>query len=488
MIPRTVSTVLKTILDWLLAGWNVIRMPGRSHRGPLPPADDELAQQATDLRHHVTQLAEEIGDRNVLHRPRELAQTADYIEAEFAGVGYRVKRQECEVSGNVCCNLEVEVPGTSRPDEIVIIGAHYDSVPGSPAANDNASGVAAILVLAGRFRGRPIDRTLRFVAFVNEEKPFAHTEQMGSWVYARRCRQRNEKITAMLSLETIGYYSELADSQNYPPPVGLIYPSTGNFIAFVGNTRYGRLVRQVVAAFRQHEPFPSEGGALPKAIPNIGFSDHWSFWQEGYPALMVTDTAPFRYPHYHTPEDTADKIDFDRMARVVRGLDKVLLTLVGSGTRKAIRVRDFQPGDTETFRRLNEEWITRYFSIEEKDRELFDDPEGQIIAKGGVILIMESDGEPVGCCALINKDTDTFEVAKMAVTKVQQGKGLGRILLQTCIERARALGKKRMSLETNSKLEAAISLYRSFGFVEQSAGAWPPSEYARVDLVMELML
>jgi len=184
--------------------------------------------------------------------------------------------------------------------------------------------------MARRFAGVFSDRTLRFVAFVNEEKPFAHTERMGSWVYARRCRQRSEKVTAMLSLETIGYYSDKPGSQKYPPPVGLFYPSRGNFVAFVGNTRYGRLVRQAAAAFRRSEPFPSEGGALPERIPNIGFSDHWSFWQEGYPALMVTDTANFRYPYYHSPQDTADKLDFERMSRVVRGLKSVLAALASA--------------------------------------------------------------------------------------------------------------------------------------------------------------
>ena len=317
-----------TVAHWLLAGWNVIRMPGKSHRGPLPPADDELLQLAAELRRHVARLAEEIGERNLLNRPGELTQAADYIEAEFAGARYEVKRHEYEVSGSTCCNLEVEILGTTQPEEIVIVGAHYDSVEGSPAANDNASGVAAILSLAHSFAGSPGDRTLRFVAFVNEEKPFAHSEQMGSWVYARRCRERGENVTAMMSLETIGYYSDEPGSQKYPAPIGLLYPSTGNFIAFVGNTRYRALVRQVVAAFRRSEPFPSEGGALPETIPNIGFSDHWSFWQEGYPALMVTDTANFRYPYYHTPQDTVDKMDFERTARVVRGLGSVVAALI----------------------------------------------------------------------------------------------------------------------------------------------------------------
>jgi hypothetical protein len=151
---------------------------------------------------------------------------------------------------------------------------------------------------------------------------------MGSRVYAKRCRQRKEKITAMLSLETIGYFSDRPHSQNYPPPFSLIYPSTGDFIGFVGNSTSADLVRGVVRTFRRQEPFPSEGGAPPEALPGVGFSDQWSFWQEGYPALMVTDTAMFRYPHYHKAEDTPDKIDFERMARVVRGLEKVVGGLV----------------------------------------------------------------------------------------------------------------------------------------------------------------
>jgi Zn-dependent M28 family amino/carboxypeptidase len=236
--------------------------------------------------------------------------------------------QEYTVDGTVCANLEVELPGTTRGDEIVILGAHYDSVPDCPAANDNGSGVAALLCLARRFAGSQNARTLRFVAFVNEEAPYAHTDLMGSWVYARRCRQRGENVTAMLSLETIGYYSDQLGSQKYPPIIGWLYPNTGNFIAFVGNTRYGRLVHEVVRTFRRGEPFPCHGGALPRVFSDINRSDHWPFWQEGYPAVMVTDTAPFRYPHYHTAEDTIDKIDFDRTSRVVRGLESVIAMLV----------------------------------------------------------------------------------------------------------------------------------------------------------------
>jgi hypothetical protein len=308
----------------------LIEMPGNSHRGPLPAADEPLLALASELRQDVVHLAVEIGERNVERCPQELTDSADWIESEFVKTGYQVKRQSYEVSGTRCCNLEAEIPGSSRPEEIDVVGAHYDSAKGTPGANDNGSGVAAMLALARRFAGRKSDRTLRFVAFVNEEPPYFKTAKMGSRVYARRCRQVNENITAMLCLETIGYYSNLPGSQNYPPPMSRFYPSTGNFIGFVGNVESAPLVRQAVATFRQHEPFPSEGGAVPSTLDGVDFSDHWSFWQEGYPAVMVTDTAMDRYPQYHKPEDTPDKIDFDRMARVVRGLEKVVLVLSGA--------------------------------------------------------------------------------------------------------------------------------------------------------------
>jgi Zn-dependent M28 family amino/carboxypeptidase len=305
----------------------MIGMPGRSYRGELPPADDGLVLLANELRQDVKRFAVDIGERNVQNRPQQLAQAADAIEAEFLVAGLAVRRQEYEVPGYTCCNLEVEIPGSTRPEEIVIVGAHYDTVPGTAGANDNTSGVAAVLALSRRFAALRTGRTLRFVAFVNEEKPYAHTELMGSRVYARRCRERGEQVVAMMSLETIGYYDDNPGSQKYPRPLGLFYPSQGNFIAFIGNRASRHLVRQAVAAFRRHEPFPSEGAALPAAVPRIGDSDHASFWHEGYLAIMVTDTANFRYPYYHTPEDTIDKVDFDRLARVVRGLRTVVAGL-----------------------------------------------------------------------------------------------------------------------------------------------------------------
>jgi Zn-dependent M28 family amino/carboxypeptidase len=224
-------------------------------------------------------------------------------------------------------NLEAELPGRTRGTEVVVVGAHYDTVPGSPGANDNGTGVAAMLELARVLQSDGLDRTLRLVAFVNEEPPYFKTREMGSLVYARACRRRRDRVTAMLSLETIGYYSERPRTQVYPPLLSVFYPDRGNFIGFVGNWRSRRLVRRTVACFRRHTAVPVQSAALPALLPGIAWSDHWSFWRSGYKALMVTDTAPFRYPHYHTARDTPNQIDYDRTTEVVAALEHVVRDL-----------------------------------------------------------------------------------------------------------------------------------------------------------------
>ncbi len=309
------------------------RGPGESYDGPLPDVGDLERDFEGRLREHVHVLAGRIGERNLI-RYGALQESADYVEKSLTRAGLAVDRQAFEVEGRICYNLEAVVSGSDLSDEIVIVGGHYDSVQGCPGANDNATGVAATLELARIFAARKPRRSIRFLAFVNEEPPYFQTDSMGSRVYSRRCRERGDKVVAMLSLETMGYYSDEKGSQRYPVPFGLMYPSTGNFIAFVGNFSSRKLVRQVVASFREHTQFPSEMGALPGGIPGVGWSDHWSFWQEGYPGLMVTDTAPYRYDHYHEASDTPDKVDYDRLARVVAGLAKVLEDLANPAESK----------------------------------------------------------------------------------------------------------------------------------------------------------
>lgn len=321
------GAIASFVLIVLIGGYSaMMKMPGKSYRGPLPPLNDREKELESALQRDVENLANAFPDRN-LYNPQVLSAAADFLDRSMTEMGYQVHHQEFRVLDVTCHNLEVVIPGRVKSDEVVVVGAHYDAVEGCPAANDNGSGVAALLALARAFVGKPCGRTLRFVAFANEEPPWFQTSAMGSAVYAKDCRNRNETIVAMLSLETIGYYSDANGSQQYPFPLSLFYPSRGNFIGFVGNLSSRHLVRHVVGTFRRHTQFPSEGGVFPAWLPGIGWSDHWAFWQAGYPALMVTDTALFRYPYYHTNKDTPDRLAFDRMARVVVGLEMVIADL-----------------------------------------------------------------------------------------------------------------------------------------------------------------
>jgi Zn-dependent M28 family amino/carboxypeptidase len=311
------------------AWWALIHMPGENIVGPLPALDTTQEKLADELRRDVTQLATTIGERNLFRHPQALEQAADYVAAQLTEAGYTVERQTYDARGSRAQNLVVEQRGTTKPDEIVVIGAHYDSALGTPGANDNGSGVASMLALARRAAKRSAERTVRFVAFTNEEQPYFTTSAMGSRQYASRCRQANDNIVAMLSLETMGYFNAAPGSQKYPPPMDRFYPDTGNFIGVVGNIGSRQLVQQVVDILRRSKQIPTEGGALPAGIDGVGWSDHSSFWDEGYRAVMITDTALFRYPYYHTAQDTPDKIDFAALARVTTGLGVVLDELAG---------------------------------------------------------------------------------------------------------------------------------------------------------------
>lgn len=327
---RLILIILITLGSCLAAGalavGCVVLMPGRSWRGPLPEMTAEQKEIEEQLRRDVQTLAGDIGDRNLWHFD-EMGKAADFIEGRLRDAGYAVTRESFTADAKQFQNIIAEKRGSTKPEEIVIVGAHYDTNSGTPGANDNASGVAAVLAIARDMAGRAPARTVRFVAFANEEAPYFQSDGMGSLVTARNCRARGDRIVGMLSLETIGCYSDAPGSQKLPYPFGRLYPTTGNYIAFVGNLGSRSLIRRCVGAFRRAEKFPSEGGAMPKFIPAAGLSDHWAFWQEGYPGLMVTDTAFFRHNDYHTTQDTPGNIQYDRMARVVEGLQAVVREL-----------------------------------------------------------------------------------------------------------------------------------------------------------------
>jgi Zn-dependent M28 family amino/carboxypeptidase len=290
----------------------MVAMPGRSYAGPLTPLSGGGRALSLRLRLHVTALA--AAERNA-----DLERPARYIEQAFAAQGLKFSRHEFTSGGRQVHNIEA---GSGA----IVVGAHYDTVPGSPGADDNASAVAVLIELAALLRKNDT-LPIRLVAFANEEMPYFLTDEMGSSAWAKRARERGDAVRAMFSLEMLGYYRDAPGSQRYPAPLALFYPDRGNFIAFVGDLGARGLVRQSISLFRKHAQFPSEGVAAPGFVPGVSWSDHWSFRRHGYDAIMVTDTAFYRYPHYHLPSDTPEKLDYESMARVTLGLAEMLKEL-----------------------------------------------------------------------------------------------------------------------------------------------------------------
>jgi Zn-dependent M28 family amino/carboxypeptidase len=278
---------------------------------------------AQQLRSHIEELAGTIGEHNIFH-PDALRAAENYITEQWRQQGYPVRKQSYRVKGIECSNLEVTCSGANSGDELILIGAHYDSVWGSPGANDNGSGVAALLELSRLFRATPPAVTLRFVAFVNEEPPFFNWGQMGSMHYAEEARRRRDPIRFMISLETIGCYRTQPGSQRYPSGLSYFYPNTGHFIAFVSNLGSRRVMRHCLKIFAAASGFPAEALAAPALVPGVSWSDHSSFWRHGFKAFMITDTAFYRYPYYHTAEDTPDKLDYLPFAEMANGLYRML--------------------------------------------------------------------------------------------------------------------------------------------------------------------
>ncbi len=277
------------------------------------------------LRDTVSYLSEEIGERSYLD-PGKLVLAADFIEKKLISFGCAVRKQEVPYKKNVYYNVWTEVGGIGTAgDNIIVIGAHYDSVVGTPGADDNASGVAGLLELARLTSENPLNRTVRFVAFTLEEPPAFMTSRMGSYVHAEGLREEGIKVHGMISLEMLGYYCSHEGCQLYPSSLfSLFYPKKGDFISFVGNLFSRAFTREVEKAFREVSSFPVESLSAPAFIPGVDFSDHRSFWKFGYRAFMITDTAFYRNPNYHSPGDIAGTLDYEKLAEVVAGLYKAL--------------------------------------------------------------------------------------------------------------------------------------------------------------------
>lgn len=324
MLMRRFSLFLVSAIVFLtVVAFGYTFMSSKNQRQELPPLSEKETAARNELRADITMLATTIGGRDA-NNYGALGRAADYIAQRLRSSGYTPDRQLFSADGKEFQNIEAELRGTGDAGRVIVIGAHYDTAGGLPGANDNASGVAACLRLARIFSGQAAKSTVRWVFFTNEEPPYFQSAAMGSMVYAKRCHERNERVAAMLSLETIGYYSDEPGSQTYPIGFHPGYPDRGNFLGFVANFRSASLLRSALKSFRSATSLPAVGAAAPASIPGIGWSDHWSFWQYGYRALMLTDTAPYRYPYYHSAQDTPEKVDYERLARAVTGIEAIV--------------------------------------------------------------------------------------------------------------------------------------------------------------------
>lgn len=293
---------------------------------------DELAER---LRTHVDRLAGLIGPRPMTSEVR-IEATVTYIERELTALGLTVEREWYEAGTRRFCNLVANCPGEGRgraAREVVLLGAHYDTVSTTPGADDNASAVAVLIEAARLLREHRPRRTMRFVAFAAEEPPYFHSGDMGSQQHALGCRKRGEQVRGMLCLEMVGYFSDVTGSQQVPDGIpGWLrwaFPKRGNFLAAVGNLRSWRLVWGFRRGFKRGTRLPLFSIALPEAIQEIRLSDNSSFWDQGYPALMLTDTSFLRNPHYHKSSDRPETLDYGRMAQVALGTASAMRHLAG---------------------------------------------------------------------------------------------------------------------------------------------------------------
>ncbi len=333
--PRLVLVSRKTVVHWLrilgvalgvvvaliLSGWITVTQP----LWPIKVKSDTPKVDGIALEKHVRMLAETFRPRDCGHADN-LDQTAAYLSEQLRNVGGRISEQTFVVDGITRRNVIARF-GPEEGSRIVV-GAHYDACGPFPAADDNASGVAGLLELARLLGQHPPIAPVEIVAFTLEEPPFFRTGNMGSARHAALLKANHIQVRAMLSLEMIGYFSDQENSQTYPVRVmDAVYPSKGNYISVVGDMNSIRLVRRVKTSMRQATTLPVVSCNAPRSVPGIDFSDHYQYWDAGFPAVMITDTADNRNFAYHTAGDTADRLDYGRMAQVVQGVYEAVTEL-----------------------------------------------------------------------------------------------------------------------------------------------------------------
>jgi hypothetical protein len=328
-LRKALVVTTQVVIVVLVACYGSVRYlttgPDTTYEAAQLPSTHEELFLAEQLKRHVETLA--VGERNLAHYD-QLEKAAAYIELTLRGYAYTVARQDYTVDGKVVRNIEAVVePAGNAPDpDVIVLGAHYDSALGTPGADANASGTAAVLELArqiGDYRTKSSKR-LRFVFFVNGAPPYFQTADMGSLRYAQALVARRERVTAMYAFDSLGYYTDARGTQTHAPLLGLMLPDRGDFVAFVGRLPARRLARDTHKIFRTYTEFPSFSGVGLSLIPGVDWSDNWAFAEQGFPAVLVTDTGPFRNPNYGKASDTAGKVDVDKLARVVKGMEAVM--------------------------------------------------------------------------------------------------------------------------------------------------------------------
>jgi len=284
-----------------------------------------------DRNHLKDDLHRLVGERHPLSSPVRLREVEAYLHRQFSDAGLTVTQQSFQALGATHHN----VIGTALPDPRplqssppLIVAAHFDTVQGSPGADDNASALAVMLHVTRQVRSMKLARPIHFIAFNLEEENL-----LGSLAYTSLLRKNGETIHGAIVLECVGYASHQHNSQKIPPGVPIPVPTTGNFLAVVGNERSQALTGSVVQAMKSHLPIvplvvPGNG----EKLPDTRRSDHTSFWEQGFPAVMLTDTANFRNPHYHRPTDTLDTLNLDFIASVAEELMAAVIALAGQPT------------------------------------------------------------------------------------------------------------------------------------------------------------
>lgn len=322
---------LLALLAWALRSLAPVSVRAAPKGRPDP-------ETAARLRKSVETLAGEIGERNH-YQPANLARAEAYVLRELKAAGRAVAVHEYSVRPPTSAkdvparNFEIVVPAAVADAPVLVIGAHYDTAAGTRGADDNASGVAVLLELARRLKGRaPGAVELRLVAFGTEEPPYFYTGQEGSAAHAKALKASGRTVLGMISLEMLGFYSEAPGSQRYPAPLSYFYPATADFVGVVGTWGPSRaFLKHFASLFLPPAGTRVIASCLPRAIGEINLSDHYNYWKQGFPALMLTDTSFLRYPHYHEMTDTPEKLDYARMADVAAGLETAVIGLLSAG-------------------------------------------------------------------------------------------------------------------------------------------------------------